>query len=56
MTINTKKTLFYNRCLCDIIYSYQFPGKRRAFMATVLLAVIFIAYIGLGIPDSYPGC
>ena len=23
-------------------------------MATVLLAVIFIAYIGLGIPDSYP--
>lgn len=56
MTINTKKTLFYNRYLCDIIYSYQFPGKRRVFMAIVLLAVIFIAYIGLGIPDSYPGC
>lgn len=56
MTINTKKTLFYNRCLCDIIYSYQFFGKRRVFMATVLLTVIFIAYIGLGIPDYYPGC
>ena len=55
MTINTKKTLFYNRCLCDIIYSYQFPGKRRVLMATVLLTVIFIAYIGLGISDSYPG-
>lgn len=53
--MNTNKNIFSHSILYDIIRYGITPEKRSFNMVTALLVVIFVAYIGLGIPDSLLG-